>query len=174
MGGRWPRASEGRRTSGRQQRPSSGGTPIPWEAQVGWPGLAVSHRLREEQFSATVTAALAGRRHGARVGEAGTEPPAGRLPRTRGETMSAVGEYGMPGGGSRLDSEVGYGVPLGAGLVGTPRVGGRTSEYGQDYRLGLRHRGAPAGHTEPAARDRRRTPGEPGVRNAGGRREKSC
>ena len=53
--------SEGRRTSGRQQRPSSGGTPIPWEAQVGWPGLAVSHRLREEQFSATVTAALAGR-----------------------------------------------------------------------------------------------------------------
>ena len=77
--------SEGRRTSGRQQRPSSGGTPIPWEAQVGWPGLAVSHRLREEQFSATVTAALAGRRHAARVGEAGTEPPAGRLPRTRGD-----------------------------------------------------------------------------------------
>ena len=77
--------SEGRRTSGRQQRPSSEGTPIPWEAQVGWPGLAVSHRLREEQFSATVTAALAGRRHGARVGKAGTEPPAGRLPRTRGD-----------------------------------------------------------------------------------------
>ena len=50
--------------------------------------------------------------------------------------MSAVGQYGMPGGGSRLDTEVGYGVPLGAGFVGTPRVSGRTSEYGQDYRLG--------------------------------------
>ena len=39
-------------------------------------------------------------------------------------------------GGARLDSEVGYGVPIGKRFVGTPRAGIRTSEYGQDYRLG--------------------------------------
>ena len=39
------------------------------------------------------------------------------------------------GGGNRLDTEVGYGLPIGARFVGTPRVGLRTSEYGRDYRL---------------------------------------
>ena len=40
------------------------------------------------------------------------------------------------GGGNRLDTEVGYGLPVGSRFVGTPRVGVRTSEYGRDYRLG--------------------------------------
>ena len=52
------------------------------------------------------------------------------------ETMAGMGQYGMPIGGSRLDTEVGYGLPLGGRFVGTPRVGVRRSEYGQDYRLG--------------------------------------
>ena len=51
------------------------------------------------------------------------------------ETMA-----GMAGGGSaqgnRLDGEVGYGLPVGSRLVGTPRVGFSTSEYGREYRLG--------------------------------------
>ena len=44
-----------------------------------------------------------------------------------------------PGGlaqGSRLDGEVGYGLPVGGRLVGTPRVGFSRSEYGRDYRVG--------------------------------------
>ena len=39
------------------------------------------------------------------------------------------------GSGNRLDTEVGYGLPIGARFVDTPRVGLRTSEYGRDYRL---------------------------------------
>ena len=39
-------------------------------------------------------------------------------------------------GGARLDTEVGYGLPVGNRFVGTPRVGVRTSEYGRDYRVG--------------------------------------
>ena len=42
----------------------------------------------------------------------------------------------LAGGGSRLDTEVGYGLPVGTRFVGTPRAGIRTSEYGRDYRLG--------------------------------------
>ena len=42
----------------------------------------------------------------------------------------------MNGGGQRLDTEVGYGMPIGSRFVGTPRLGVRTSEYGQDYRFG--------------------------------------
>ena len=38
--------------------------------------------------------------------------------------------------GNRLDGEVGYGLPVGTGFVGTPRVGFSTSEYGRDYRVG--------------------------------------
>ena len=52
------------------------------------------------------------------------------------ETMGAMGQNVMPVGGNRLDTEVGYSLPLGARFVGTPRVGVRTSEYGQDYRIG--------------------------------------
>ena len=51
------------------------------------------------------------------------------------ETMA-----GMPHGGvafgSRLQAELGYGLPVGSRLVGTPRFGIGTSEHGRDYRLG--------------------------------------
>ena len=40
------------------------------------------------------------------------------------------------GGGQRLDTEAGYGLPIGSRFVGTPRAGVRTSEYGRDYRIG--------------------------------------
>ena len=42
----------------------------------------------------------------------------------------------MNGGGQRLDTEVGYGLPIGSRFVGTPRAGVRTSEYSRDYRIG--------------------------------------
>ena len=52
---------------------------------------------------------------------------------------------GDNGGGSRpgalatapgLETEIGYGLPVGNRFVGTPRAGVTRSEYGQDYRLG--------------------------------------
>ena len=47
--------------------------------------------------------------------------------------------------GSRLDAEMGYGLPVGSRLVGTPRFSVGSSEYGRDYgfgyRLGLLERG---------------------------------
>ena len=42
----------------------------------------------------------------------------------------------MNSGGQRLETEVGYGIPIGSRFVGTPRAGVRTSEYGRDYRIG--------------------------------------
>ena len=51
------------------------------------------------------------------------------------ETMAGMAHGGLAQG-SRLDGEVGYGLPVGSRFVGTPRVGISTSEYGQDYRLG--------------------------------------
>ncbi len=41
-----------------------------------------------------------------------------------------------PGPGNRLDAELGYALPVGSRLVGTPRFGVTTSEHGRDYRLG--------------------------------------
>ena len=35
-----------------------------------------------------------------------------------------------------IDAELGYALPVGSRLVGTPRFGVTTSEYGRDYRLG--------------------------------------
>ena len=52
------------------------------------------------------------------------------------ETMAGVGARNGPAAGNRLDVEAGYGLPLGGGFVGTPRVGVRTSESGRDYLLG--------------------------------------
>ena len=52
-----------------------------------------------------------------------------------GETMAGMGRGGFAQG-KRLDSEVGYGLPVGSRVVGTPRVGFSTSEYGRDYRIG--------------------------------------
>ena len=53
------------------------------------------------------------------------------------ESMAGMGNDPlMNGGGQRLDTEIGYGLPIGARFVGTPRAGIRTSEYGRDYRIG--------------------------------------
>ena len=53
------------------------------------------------------------------------------------ESMGGMGQGPlMNSGGQRLDSEVGYGLPIGSRFVGTPRAGMRTSEYGRDYRIG--------------------------------------
>ena len=43
---------------------------------------------------------------------------------------------GGPATGGRLEAELGYGLPVGSRLVGTPRFGIGTSEYGRNYRLG--------------------------------------
>ena len=47
-----------------------------------------------------------------------------------------MGSHQMYGAGDRVDAEVGYGLPVGARFVGTPRVGLTTSQYGRDYRVG--------------------------------------
>ena len=47
-----------------------------------------------------------------------------------------MGSHQMHGAGERVDAEVGYGLPVGARLVGTPRVGLTTSPHGRDYRVG--------------------------------------
>ena len=56
------------------------------------------------------------------------------------ETMGGMSGMNDPllagASGARLDSEVGYGLPIGRRFVGTPRIGLRTSEYGRDYRVG--------------------------------------
>ena len=51
------------------------------------------------------------------------------------ETMAGMAHGGLAQG-NRFDGEVGYGLPVGSRLVGTPRVGVSTSEYGRDYRVG--------------------------------------
>ena len=38
--------------------------------------------------------------------------------------------------GTRLEGDLGYGLPVGRRFVGTPRVGVSASEYGRDYRVG--------------------------------------
>ena len=51
------------------------------------------------------------------------------------ETMAGLAHNGAANG-TRLDTEIGYGLPVGNRFVGTPRAGISTSEYGRDYRLG--------------------------------------
>ena len=51
------------------------------------------------------------------------------------ETMVGMA-HGGASAGNRLQAELGYGLPVGSRLVGTPRFGIGTSEYGRDYRLG--------------------------------------
>ena len=53
------------------------------------------------------------------------------------ETMAGMAPGGVADG-TRLDAEVGYGLPVGSRFVGTPTVGVGTSAYGRDYRLGYR------------------------------------
>ena len=47
-----------------------------------------------------------------------------------------AGSHQMYGAGGQFNAEVGYGLPVGARFVGTPRVGLSTSTYGRDYRVG--------------------------------------
>ena len=51
------------------------------------------------------------------------------------ETMAGMA-HGSMASGNRLEAELGYGLPVGGRLVGTPRFGIGTSEHGRDYRLG--------------------------------------
>ena len=51
------------------------------------------------------------------------------------ETMGGLAHGGVAQG-NRVDGQVGYGLPVGSRLIGTPRVGFSTSEYGRDYRVG--------------------------------------
>ena len=51
------------------------------------------------------------------------------------QTMAGLGA-GTLGSANRLDAELGYALPVGSGLVGTPRFGITTSGFGRDYRLG--------------------------------------
>ena len=72
------------------------------------------------------------------------------------ETMGGMGHDTQFGSGNRLDTEVGYGLPIGARFVGTPRVGLRTSEYGRDYRLRVER--------APSSRQRSRRTSSPPIR----------
>ena len=47
-----------------------------------------------------------------------------------------MGSHRLHGSGGQVNAEVGYGLPVGARFVGTPRVGLATSQYGRDYRFG--------------------------------------
>ena len=51
--------------------------------------------------------------------------------------MAGLAQNGVADG-TRLDAELGYRLPVGSRLVGTPTVGVGTSERGRDYRLGYR------------------------------------
>ena len=53
-----------------------------------------------------------------------------------GGPLSQSGAYGGQASAGRVDAELGYGLPVGRRLVGTPRVGFGTSAYGRDYQLG--------------------------------------
>ena len=53
-----------------------------------------------------------------------------------GGPHSRFGSYGGPAAAGRMDAALGYGLPVGRRLVGTPRLGFGTSGYGRDYRLG--------------------------------------
>ena len=53
-----------------------------------------------------------------------------------GQMAHGMGSRRMYGSGGQFDAEVGYGLPVGARLVGTPRVGLRRSPYGRDYQAG--------------------------------------
>ena len=53
------------------------------------------------------------------------------------QTMAGMGSGGYALG-SRLDADLGYGLPLGRHLVGTPQLGYAASGQGQSYRVGYR------------------------------------
>ena len=51
------------------------------------------------------------------------------------ETMGGIGAH-QTAGGNRLDSRIGYGLPLGSRLVGTPQFGVLNGQHGRSYRVG--------------------------------------
>ena len=51
------------------------------------------------------------------------------------ETVAGLANASVASG-NRLDTEFGYGLPVGSRFVGTPRVGFAASEHGRDYRMG--------------------------------------
>ena len=53
-----------------------------------------------------------------------------------GQMAYGPGSPGAFGSGAQLNAEAGYGLPVGARFVGTPRVGLRRSAYGREYRAG--------------------------------------
>ena len=58
------------------------------------------------------------------------------------ESMSGMGQDQLlGGGGNRLDTEVGYGLPIGSRFVGTPRAGVRTSDYRIGYGMQVLEQG---------------------------------
>ena len=50
------------------------------------------------------------------------------------ETMGDLA-HGGSAQGNRVDAEAGYGLAVGSRLVGTPRIGFSTAEYGRDCRV---------------------------------------
>ena len=55
-----------------------------------------------------------------------------------GGPLSRFGSYGGQAPAGRLDAELGYGLPVGRRLVGTPRVGFGSSAYGRAWQFGYR------------------------------------
>ena len=53
-----------------------------------------------------------------------------------GEPLSQFRTHGERSSPGRLDGELGYGLPVGKSLVGTPRIGFSSSAHGRGYRLG--------------------------------------
>ena len=87
------------------------------------------------------------------------------------ETMAGVAAGG-PAAGSRLETELGYGLPVGSRLIGTPRVGIGASETGRAYRLGYGLTVAQGGalHVELGVdAHRRESPRQGGVDTGGAR-----
>ena len=69
------------------------------------------------------------------------------------ESMGGMARNHLIGGGNnRLDTEVGYGLPIGARFVGTPRVGVRNVRVRPRLPDRLRDAGTRAGAPEPGAR----------------------
>ena len=53
------------------------------------------------------------------------------------QTAYGMGSHQIYGAGGQVNAEVGYGVPVGARFVGTPKVGySAASQYGRDYLMG--------------------------------------
>ena len=84
------------------------------------------------------------------------------------QTMAGMAPGGVASG-NRLDGEVGYGLPVGGRLVGTPRVGIGASEHGRAYRLGYGLTVAQGGalHVELGVDAHRRRESEAGRRGTG-------